>query len=36
MLVLFHNMQQNGMVLSICSIMLVKGIYHYQHGDKTK
>jgi len=31
MLVLLRNMQQNRMALSICSIVLVKGIYHYQH-----
>ena len=39
MLVLLHNTQQNRMALSICSIMLVKGIYYIplpQHGDKTK
>ena len=35
MLVLLHNTPQNRMALSIGSIMLVKGIYHNQNGDKT-
>ena len=33
---LLHNTQQNRIALSICSIMLAKGIYYYQNCDKTK